>query len=129
MPKLEEHNVDNFQTLIDAAQVDRLCLADCLDKETGKPVRLVCAVNQYGGDGETAEEYELIPLAQMLECDPFEKYAPPGYDLPKEKSDETGRRNRSGKEEEAGKEDGIRAVTGTDGSDRDTEDCSSGDQR
>lgn len=61
----------NFQTILDAAEVDQLALVECTDAATGELVPTVCAVNFRDG------EYEFVPLARLFTSDPYETLIPP----------------------------------------------------
>lgn len=72
--KIEEHHKANFNTLLRAANDGNLALLDVLDTQTGKPARALCAVEHDG------KSYTFVPLATMIEDDPYERYAPPSSD-------------------------------------------------
>jgi hypothetical protein len=75
MPAIEEGYKTNFETLMRAAKEGRMILADCRDKKTGKPVRVIAAVSDSG-----TGEFDIIPFARMFDGNPFEELDPPGYD-------------------------------------------------
>jgi hypothetical protein len=62
----------NFETLLSAAGAGRLCALSATRKADGAPVVLVCAVN-HDEDGM----FSFVPLAQMVEGNPFEDFEPP----------------------------------------------------
>lgn len=62
----------NFETLISAAKNDDLCLLECQDAVTGKPVITVCAVMR-----DTDGTIQLAPFAKMFDGDPYEELIPP----------------------------------------------------
>ena len=66
----------NFATLKRAAVDDNLILMDCRRKADGAKVALICAVNQEHG------EYVMVPLAVMIEGDPYELFDPPDSNSP-----------------------------------------------
>lgn len=72
MPRLSEGDRVNFETLCDAADAGRLALMQCVEKATGKDVAVVCAVNV-----DESGEYEMVPLARLFDCDPYEVLSPP----------------------------------------------------
>ena len=62
---------DNFNTLNQAFSDGSACLLECLDRATGKPAYVICAVNHRGSD------YELVPFAQLFDDNPYELLTPP----------------------------------------------------
>jgi hypothetical protein len=70
-PALEEGYKINFNTLNRACKNGDLVLVSAIRKADQKPVALVCAVNQHGG------EFSVAPLAVMVEGDPFELFEDP----------------------------------------------------
>ena len=76
MPRIEKGYRENFETLRRACKNDDLALVDCQDKTTGKPVRVLCAM-QTEDDGEIS----MIPLARLFDGNPYDELNPPGYDL------------------------------------------------
>ena len=70
-PQLTDGYKANFETLQKAAINDDLALVSAIRKSDQQPVALLCAVNFDG------EEYELVPIAQMIEGDPYELYEDP----------------------------------------------------
>lgn len=75
MPAIEPAYRKNFETLMTAFQNQDVCLADCRDRETGQPRRVVCA-RQQEQDGQVS----LVPLALLFDSNPYEILDPPGYD-------------------------------------------------
>lgn len=69
---LTQDDRDNFNDICDAAKADRLVLMECADKETGKPVAVICAVN-FNGENEL----ELVPFAHLFTEDPYKRLTPP----------------------------------------------------
>jgi len=63
---------ENFQTLLTAAKDDNLCLLECTDVATGKPVMVICAVMRLG-DGSM----QLAPFAKLFDGNPYEELIPP----------------------------------------------------
>lgn len=61
----------NFETLKRAARDGALCIMECTDAKTGKPVITICAA---GFDGK---EYQMTPLAKMFDGNPYEELLPP----------------------------------------------------
>lgn len=61
----------NFQTMLRAAKAGDLALMECTDKISGKPVIVICCVNNDG------EEYEFTPIAKMFDGNPYEELTPP----------------------------------------------------
>lgn len=62
----------NFSTLLRAVHCGDTALLECTDKETGKPVIVICAMSA-GEDGMI----DMLPLAKMFDGDPFEEVLPP----------------------------------------------------
>ena len=71
MPKIEKGYSANFNILLKAAKHGDLCLMDCQDKATKKPVRVVCAVNRDKG------EYCMVPIAKLFDGNPYDELNPP----------------------------------------------------
>jgi len=63
--------INNFQTLARAFEDNNCCLVECTDRETGKPVITVCAVQERDG------VYEMVPFAKMFDGNPYEELDPP----------------------------------------------------
>lgn len=70
---IQEGYQHNFEQLLRAAKNGDLCIAECFDAETKKPVITVCAIEE-----ESNGEVLLIPMAKMFDGDPFEELLPPG---------------------------------------------------
>jgi len=62
----------NYQTILSAVKHKRLCVMEVFDSTEQKTKTALCAVNVLD-DGE----YEMIPLAIMIDEDPYERYMPP----------------------------------------------------
>lgn len=62
----------NFSTLLRAVHCGDTTLLECTDKETGKPVIVICAMSA----GEDVM-IDMLPLAKMFDGDPFEEVLPP----------------------------------------------------
>lgn len=82
---MNEHTKINFETLQHATLAGHLVLMQCKRKDTGAMVAVVCATNTittsplvYGG--RPTREHQLIPLAELYECDPYEFLIPPNND-------------------------------------------------
>ena len=69
---INDHYKTNFQTMLMAAENADLCLMECTDATTGKPVIAICMVN-CTKDGE----YEMMPVAKMFDGNPYEELVPP----------------------------------------------------
>lgn len=61
----------NFETLKRAFADGSVCLMECSDAKTGKPVIAICAVNFDG------QEYQMVPFAKMFDGNPYEELLPP----------------------------------------------------
>lgn len=70
--KISKGYKHNFETLQRAGENQDLCIMDARDRATGKSVVLVCAA-QHGGDGSV----EFMPLAVMIDGNPYHMYDPP----------------------------------------------------
>ena len=70
-PPLRNSDCENFQTLKRAVKNGDAALLSAIRKSDGKPVALVVAVMQEKG------EYTVVPLAVMVEDNPFEDFEPP----------------------------------------------------
>lgn len=68
---IETYHSDNFETLSTAFNRGEVCLLESIRKEDNQKVVLLCAV-AYDG-----KNYNLTPFAEMVNCNPFEKYLPP----------------------------------------------------
>ena len=69
---LNQYTINNFGTLKSATNDGNLALMECEEKATGKKVPMVCAVYIDEDD-----QYNFVPLAVMLECNPYDDYLPP----------------------------------------------------
>jgi hypothetical protein len=69
--KLRKGDKVNFQTLRQACDSCRLALMPSVRKSDGKQVALVCAMNFDG------EDYYPVPLAVMVEGNPFDLFEDP----------------------------------------------------
>jgi hypothetical protein len=70
-PALSQGHVENFETLKRACLADDLALISAIRKADDAPVALVCAMSH---DGDTIMP---VPLAVMVEGDPFELFHDP----------------------------------------------------
>lgn len=76
-PSISTHHENNFTTLCEAVRNGDVCLMLCTDAKTGEHATVLCIVNE-GIDPDTGEEaYEMLPVATMIEGNPFEAYIPP----------------------------------------------------
>jgi hypothetical protein len=62
---------DNFNTLHRAFDDGAICLLECHERATGKPVYVICAVSRCGTD------YDFVPFAQLFADNPYELLMPP----------------------------------------------------
>lgn len=67
---LSNGNKQNFQTLLDAASHNQICLVECWDKVEKRMVPVICAVNN-------GDEIELVPFAELYEGDQYERLVSP----------------------------------------------------
>lgn len=72
---IPKHHSANFQTLARAFDERRVCLMECNDAKTNEPVYAICMVNV---DGD--RNYEMIPVAQLIEGNPYEQLTPPSME-------------------------------------------------
>lgn len=72
LPKLTKHIQSNFRTLERAFSNGDLALVLTIRKSDKKPVAVVCAMQQ--NEDETITP---IPLAEMIDGNPFEMYEDP----------------------------------------------------
>jgi len=72
---LEDYDKLNFETLLEAAENGDLCVMQVRRRSDGKEIAAVCAVN-HGTEG-AEDEFAFIPLATMVEGNPFELFDPP----------------------------------------------------
>lgn len=68
---IPENSKANFETLIAATNAEQLALLECQEKATGKVVNAICAINFADG------EYAFVPLAIMIDGNPYELLNPP----------------------------------------------------
>jgi len=68
---LKDADIANFQTILDAARVNRLALVESRCVKTGEYRALVCAMSDDG------DNILCVPLAQMVTGNPFEDYLDP----------------------------------------------------
>ena len=69
----EGHKV-TFEMLKVAFSRGDVCILQCMDKETGEDVTVICAVNSDG------QEYDLVPLAKLFSDNPYDELIPPRED-------------------------------------------------
>lgn len=69
-----EAHKSNFETLERAFLEGDVCLMECTDKETGKPVPVICAVQP---SGDEAAPIEFVPFAKLFLGNPYEEVDPP----------------------------------------------------
>jgi hypothetical protein len=74
MAKISDAHKANFDTLQRAGRENNLAALDCYDTVEKKSVVLVVAMQKQG------DEIEMVPLAVMVDCNPYERYAPPKAD-------------------------------------------------
>lgn len=72
-PKLAKGYKHNYDTLLQAAENGDLALMSAIRKSDQQPVALVCAMNRHEN-----EDISMVPLAVMVEGNPYELYEPPG---------------------------------------------------
>ena len=61
----------NFKTLATAFEENDVCLLECTDRATGKPVVVICATEWHG------DECQFIPFAKMFDGNPYDELDPP----------------------------------------------------
>lgn len=71
--KIQAYDGDNFDTLRAAIKADRACIMRCKRRSDGKFVTLICALNYH----RVEDEYETVPLAVLVDGNPYEDYDPP----------------------------------------------------
>lgn len=64
----------NFASLQRAFKAGHVCLLEVTEEATGEKKTALCAVNQDNG------EYEFVPMAIMVDGNPYELYLPPEMD-------------------------------------------------
>lgn len=62
----------NFETLRDAFHRGDVALMDCIEKESGDHVAVICAVSV-----DEKGEYQFTPFAKFFNGNPFEMLLPP----------------------------------------------------
>ena len=62
----------NFMTMKAAFANGDVCLLECTDTATGKPVIVVCAAQSHA-NGDTT----FVPLAKMFDGNPYNELEPP----------------------------------------------------
>jgi hypothetical protein len=68
----------NFETLTKAFDNNNVCLMECIDKVTKKPVQVICMVNVIKDPNMIVkDEYEFVPVAKMFSGNPYEEVSPP----------------------------------------------------
>lgn len=72
---INESYKNNFETLKRAVRAQGACLLEARRKADGQIVALLCAVNDSPGNPEY--QYEFVPLAVMIEGNPYELFEPP----------------------------------------------------
>jgi hypothetical protein len=70
-PRLLEGYIANFDTLKAAGRNNDLALVSAIRKADNKPVALVCAMNV------TKDEFRPLPIAVMVEGNPYELFHDP----------------------------------------------------
>lgn len=73
---LQAHDKKNFETLRRASSAGHLALMEATERATGARRTLVCAVNIEKAP-DNKNRYQFIPLAVMVDGNPFELYDPP----------------------------------------------------
>lgn len=68
---IQKHHATNFSALQHAFKAGAVCLMECTDAVTGKPVITICAA---GFDGK---DYSMTPLAKMFDGNPYKELIPP----------------------------------------------------
>lgn len=62
-----------FRLLLQAAQDERLFIANCPEIDTGRPAYLVCEALPIQG----TEQVDLLPIATMIDVFPWDRYGFP----------------------------------------------------
>lgn len=62
----------NFDTLVRACRNGDVCLIECKDAMTKKPVMTVCAVNRLKND-----MIDTVPVAKLFDGNPYEELISP----------------------------------------------------
>jgi hypothetical protein len=76
MSQLGKGDKANFETLRRAFVDKNVCLMRALRKADGKEVALICAVNHNSKFRGSGGEVDLVPLAVMIEGNPYEDFIP-----------------------------------------------------
>lgn len=75
MPKkkstIVQQHTNNFETLRDAFLSGDVAMMDCVEKDTGDHVAVICAV------GKDGDEFTFTPFAKFFNGNPFELLEPP----------------------------------------------------
>ena len=71
--KISEVDKTNFETLSRAMESGDVALVSCIRRADKKPVAVICGMN-WRKDGGA----DMVPLAVMIEGNPFEDFLPPG---------------------------------------------------
>lgn len=67
----------NFSSLTSAFEAGDVALLECLDRESGKPAFVICAVN-HNSKSSGEPEFEMVPFGLMFNDDPYRLLIPPG---------------------------------------------------
>ncbi|CAN5408504.1 hypothetical protein BH11PSE5_BH11PSE5_17100 [soil metagenome] len=70
---IPDHYVENFRTLMRAAEDGNLALMECRDAATGEARYVLCGVGFEGS------AYVMTPFGHLAEGNPFEAYVPPAH--------------------------------------------------
>ena len=70
-PPLPPGHKANFKTLQQAFEAGDICLLSAIRIADQKPVALICALNHEGDD------FMPVPLAELVNGNPYELYEPP----------------------------------------------------
>lgn len=79
MPSPSAAQKANFQTLRTAVLNGDVVLMDCQIRETKQSAAVLCAVN-VTSDAEAGRQFEFVPLAMLLDGNPYELLSPPDPD-------------------------------------------------
>lgn len=75
-PSISTQHENNFITLCEATRNGDVCLMLCTDAKTGEHATVICMINKsFNEAGEP--EYQFVPVATMIEGNPYEAYIPP----------------------------------------------------
>jgi rRNA-processing protein FCF1 len=75
---LTKEQIRNFDLLVKAIKEGDICLMSAVRKSDRTPVAVMCAVNYPIA---TNDDYELIPLAVMIDGNVNDQYEPPTTDV------------------------------------------------